>query len=267
MLIDAFAADWMDVLDARMDQLAPSNKLFLLLDGAFVPGLHKMLPSEQKALLFASLPGCTDQVKNASPFLTPYIRAKRTMQSLLKRCDRWPMVSAVETPESLDRLADRLSAWCVIEADGQRFNFRFPDTRRLPAIFNTLSLEQRRQIVGPAVRWAYIARDGVWRELGLIPSNEKIAADPELNEGQFASLVDDSQADELLVLLRDRGHGVFRYPSKSHALLDSALRAARRGRLESDDVLDWCDWFWLRAQQEDESTAAATLQNWRNSSR
>jgi hypothetical protein len=267
MLIDAFAADWMDVLGARMEQLAPSNRLFLLLDGAFVPGLHKMLPSEQKALLFAALPGCSDQVKDASPFLTPYVPAERTMRPLLRRCDQWPMVSAIETPESLDTLTARLSAWCVIEADGQRFNFRFPDTRRLPAIFNVLGPTQRAQIAGPAIRWSYVGRDGVWRELCLVPSGEKAAADPVLDDEQFASLVGDSQADELLVLLRDRGHAVFRHPSKSHALLDCALRAARRGRLESGDVLDWCDWYWLRARLEDEPTAAATLQNWRNSHR
>jgi hypothetical protein len=263
MLIDAFCDDWIDELDARVAAMAPSNGLYLLLDGAFVPGLHKQLADGHKALLFSALPGCTEETEDASPFLTPFIAADRAVRSLLRRCNRWPMVSAIETSESLEALADRLSAWCIVEADGQCFNFRFPDTRRLPASFATLTPKQRAQLAGPATRWSYIARDGQWRDLDVAPSSAEIAADPVLDERQFASLAGDSQADELLVLLGDRGHDVLRHPSRSHALLETAIRAARIAELDENRVLDWCEWFWLRGQSDDDATAISILRTWR----
>jgi hypothetical protein len=265
MLIDAFAADWMDVLDARADQLAPSDRLFLLLDGAFVLGLHKMLPSEQKILLFAALPGCTAAVQDASPFLTSYAPSDKAMRLLLKRCNRWPMVSVIETHESLDTLADRLSAWCVIEADRQRFNFRFSDTRRLLAIFKTLTPAQRAQIAGPAVRWSYIDRDGTWRGLAIDGLSADTAAEPSLTEQQFANLVADSQVDELTVLLSDRGHDVFRYPSRSHALLNIALQAAVSEKLEDEELIGWCESFWSKDLICDVPEAIAMLKIWKES--
>lgn len=129
------------------------DRPYVLVDAAFVPGLHKKLANDRKAILFASLPGCTEEAVDASPFVTLLDPADRALKALLLRCDRWPMLSVIATPESLQQLASRLSAWCVVEVDGQRFNFRFPDTRRLPAIFDTLSLTQRAQLLGPAKSW------------------------------------------------------------------------------------------------------------------
>jgi hypothetical protein len=68
---------------------------------------------------------------------------------LLDKCSGWPMMCAIETPESQAELAARLAAWCVVEVDDQRFNFRFPDTRRLPAIFDALTPTQRAEFAGP----------------------------------------------------------------------------------------------------------------------
>jgi hypothetical protein len=266
MFIDAFDQDWLDELDARAERIAPSDRLYLLLDGAFVPGLHKMLARDRKVSLFASLPGCTEQALDASPFLTPFDNADKTLRSLLRRCNRWPMVSVIETPESLEQLAARLSAWCVVEADGQRFNFRFPDTRRLPAIFSTLNPKQRSLLAGPAQRWSYIGRDGLWCELQVEGSGAEIVGEPVLDEQQFAILVSDSEADELMVLLRDRGHEVLRHPSRSHALLSNALHAARLAELTNDELLGWCEWFWQEDQLREDSALAAMLQAWRRTS-
>jgi hypothetical protein len=266
MFIDAFAQDWLHDLDARAEQIAPAHRLYLLLDGAFVPGLHTMLALDHKVSLFESLPGCTEQAVDVSPFLTPFDPADQTLRSLLRRCNRWPMVSVIETPESLEHLAARLSAWCVVEADGQRFNFRFPDTRRLPGIFNTLNPKQRALLAGPAQRWSYIGRDGLWYELQVEGSGTEIAADAVLDERQFAILVSDSEADELMVLLGDRGHEALRHPSRSHALLSSALRAARLAKLTDDEVPGWCEWFWQEDQLCEEPAVAAMLQTWRRTS-
>jgi hypothetical protein len=176
------------------------------------------------------------------------------------------MLSVIETPESLEQLTRRLAVWCVVQADGQHFNFRFSDTRRLPAIVRTLSNSQREQFTGPGERWAYVGRDGRWREIQIASSNTGPAADPQLDDRQFAALVDDSLADELMVLLSDRGHHVFRHPSRSHALLNSAVRAARGGKLSDDDLLEWCEWFWEKDGLCEDPVVADMLRTWRDTS-
>jgi hypothetical protein len=82
---------------------------------------------------------------------------------------------------------------------------------------------------------------------------------------QFAALVDDSRIDESLVLLRDRGHDVYRRPSRSHALLAEALCAAAKAGLDERELLGWCEWFWRQDQLSCSDTAEA-LTAWRNTS-
>jgi hypothetical protein len=266
MLIDAFQEDFLDALDMRAVQSSASNGLYLLIDSVFVPGLHKTLATNDKELLFASLPGCSNEVADASPFLTPYIPRNKRMRSLLRRCRGWPMISLVETPEPFSQLAARLSAWCVVEADAQRFNFRFPDTRRLPAIFRTLDPMQRAQLAGPVTRWSFINREGSWDELQVTGVNAEAVSNPVLDGQQFAALVDDSRADEILVLLGDRGHAVSRHPSISHARVSAALRVAALGQLVNNEVLDWCEWYWRCAESGNNVAATAVFEAWRTTS-
>lgn len=262
MLIDAFNEDCLDLLDTRAAELSFPNRLYLLIDGAFVPGLHKTLATEDKSLLFASLPGFSDNAADASPFLTPYLRDNKRMRSLLRRCSGWPMLSLIETPESLAQLAARLSAWCIVEADDQRFNFRFPDTRRLPTIFRTLNVAQRAQFAGPAARWSYISRDSGWRELDVKSVGAQPVTNPVLDSQQFAALVDDSRVDEILVLLGDRGHEVGKYPSVSYARVSAALLVAVPARLAEGEMLEWCEWYWRQAAAGHECSAKAAFQTW-----
>jgi hypothetical protein len=264
MLIDAFNEDFFDMLNRRAAELSAPNGLYLLLDGAFVPGLHKTLATECKSLLFASFPGFSDNAADASPFLTPYIRDDKPMRSLLRRCSGWPMLSLIETPESLAQLGARLSAWCIVEADDQRFNFRFPDTRRLPAIFRTLDCAQRAQFTGPAARWSYIGRDSSWNDLDVISVGAQPVTNPVLDSQQFAALVDDSRVDEMLVLLGDRGHEVGKHPSVSHACVSAALLVAASARLADGEALHWCEWYWRYAKACGDCSAHAAFQTWQN---
>jgi hypothetical protein len=83
-----------------------------------------------------------------------------------------------------------------------------------------------------------------------------------LNTHQFTALIDDGQADELLMLLCGRGHDVFRHPYKSYALLISALRAARSAELGDDDLPDWCEWLWRQNRLDDDAATADLLMTW-----
>ena len=181
----------------------------------------------------------------------------------MQRCDKWPMLSVIETPESLSQLARRLSAWCIVQADGQNFNFRFSDTRRLPAILRILSSTQRDQLTGPAAHWAYVGRDGYWNEVQFAGSNADNVTDPQLDDCQFASLVVDSLADEVMVSLSARGNDTFRRPCRSHALLGSALRAAKVAQLSDDDLIEWCEWFWAKDRLCEDLVVDDMLRMWR----
>lgn len=262
MLIDAFDETSFDKLEMRAADLVAPNKLYLLIDGVFVPGLHRTLDAELKSLLFASLPGCNNESADASPFLTPYAMRDKRMRMLLRRCNGWPMVSLIETPETLTQLSARLSAWCIVEADGQRFNFRFPDTRRLPAIFQTLDSTQRVEFAGPARHWSYTGREGRWNELDVPGISAEPAQNPVLDDRQFAALVDDSRADELLMLLSDRGYGIGKHPSVSHARLTAALDIAVAAALANDDVFPWCAWFLHYADDLHDCSAEVAFQAW-----
>lgn len=261
MLIDKFAPECVDVLYGRAPEFP--GDLYLLIDGVFVNGAHRVFDDKEKGVLFDTLPCCTDATRDVSPFIVSFEPTDRRQRVLFERCSGWPMVSAIETSESLTELSSRLAAWCVIEVDNQRFNFRFPDTRRLPAIFRTLTPQQRATFAGPMKRWSYVARDGKWEELPVSGNSGESAADPILDKRQFASLVDDSRADELLVLLRDRGYNVYNLPSRSYFIVTTALRVASTAGLEEDKVLPWCVWFWERDKCDDDAVAASMLQSWR----
>jgi hypothetical protein len=235
----------------------------LLIDGVFVPGLHRKLHQLSPTLLFESLPGCNDETRDVSPFLVPYAKSASNLALRLKQCNGWPMLSAIETSESQSELAERLAAWCIVEVDGQRFNFRFPDTRRLPDIFSVLTDAQKSQMAGPARRWSFIARDGTWRELSVASVASAIADRPAvLDERQFAELVADSEADEVLTMLRDRGYVIESDPYLHHSIVSQALGAARNSALDVGAKLDWCERCVGDGELMATEQAAARFSSW-----
>jgi hypothetical protein len=264
VLIEPFAVDWLEQLCLRHKMIPAPHRLYMLIDGAFVPTCHRLLLEDEKRLLFEALPACSDETKDVSPILVQFDPDNPRLTKLLSRCDRWPMVSVIETPESINALYERLSAWCVVHADGQRFNFRFPDTRRLPTILNVLDDHQRGGLAGSAVRWSYVGRYGRWVETGITPRDTVATHDPELNQHQFAMLVEDSRADEILSLLSRRGHRVYDRPSISHALVEVAIKVAQKTRGDDSEMISWCEWFWQRQKRDDETVTTALFTNWSN---
>lgn len=95
-------------------------------------------------------------------------------------------------------------------------------------------------MIGPARRWSYIGRNGAWRELALPNSAGAIAERPALDDLQFAALVSDSEIDEIIVLLQDRGPLPARRPSETYSIVQHARHAASLAGLDRDLWLDWC---------------------------
>lgn len=250
MLIAPYTDGWLAQCDTLAREAAPANaRLYLLLDGVFLPGLQRKLATLSPALLFESLPGCNDATRDVSPLLLAYPGPGMGMAeaSWLQRCSGWPMLSAIATRESQAALAERLAAWCVIEGEGQRFNFRFPDTRRLPAIYAALTPVQQAQLAGPAVSWSYIARDGNWRQLPVPGLDSALAERPvALSEQQFASLIGDSEADEILAMLHERGHDHSHDRHGAYRGVAQALAAIQGEPLDYYEKADWCE-RWLQS--------------------
>jgi hypothetical protein len=268
VLIDLFATNWLDWLDTKAANVAADERIYLLLDSAFVTGLHRTVHAALHAehgptLLFEALPGCSDEVRDVSPLVMPYVAANDGLARALKRCNGWPMVSAIVTPENLNDLTQRLAAWCVVEIDDQRFNFRFPDTRRLPGVFNALTPDQRAELAGPASAWHYISRDGTWKSLQVPRSDCPATSDPILDAVQFATMVADSEADEVLTLLHDRGRQWAQPHSKVYAQISEALRVADEAALETDLRVDWCEACIDDASLLDDGAAGEKLARWR----
>ena len=186
MLIDPFHANWLTDLTAHHASLPPGAGVHLLIDGAFRPGLFREL-DKKPLVLFESLPGCSEETRDVSPFVLTFEPTDHSLRRVLSRIDGFPMVSAITTFETAERLAERLAAWCVVEADGQRFNFRFSDTRRLPDIFGVLTNQQQTEIAGKAVGWRYIGRNGKWSEIRYEPPAGEcpITARAKLDQSQF----------------------------------------------------------------------------------
>lgn len=268
MLINSFEPNWVEVLAARATEVDGGVSHYLMLDGAFKPGLHldvcAIAGSDAISLLFDSLPGCDADVRDVSPFLLQYdSSALRKVATVLKKCDGWPMVSALSTTESLAELTARLAAWCVIYADEQRFNFRFPDTRRLPGIFNTLTPTQQGQFAGPAKIWSYINRNGLWSDLALTATSEPIEkSSPVLDSVQFALMVAESETDEILAVLSGQRRLPDRPVFQLYDLASQALRFADSSAMTYVQRRDWCEMCLAEDEVLDDLALANKLRYW-----
>lgn len=266
MLIDPYHESWLDRLN-RPDATPRAESLYLLVDGVFIPGLHRLLQAalphaQAPTLLFEKIPGCTDETRDVSPFLFSFEASNSRLEALLVRCSGWPMISAIETRECQAELTERLAAWCVVGVDEQRFNFRFPDTRRLPTIFEVLTARQRAEFAGPASRWSYIDRNGSWGELALSGTAGAIADQPELDDQQFARLVSASEVDEVSTVLEYRGCHLSGLHSQWYATLSLALCAANNINLDAILKLSWCESCLRDGLSRDEFQARAQLAQW-----
>ncbi|GJJ02972.1 hypothetical protein RugamoR64_35100 [Duganella rhizosphaerae] len=270
MLIDTYHENWLSDLHERTSQLGGRTQIYLLIDGVFVPGLYrqvrKAVPAPEVTLLFETLPACSDKVRDVSPFLVRYDATVTGLDKVLGLCSGSPMVSAIETEETLAQLTERLAAWCVVYSDGQRFNFRFPDTRRLPGIFSALRADQRAQLVGPATRWAYIDREGGWKELHVPMVDSPVVQDrPELDDDQFGMMVSDNEVDSMLVRISRRQHLPDEKPSHLHATISLALRVAEAQTLDENLLIDWCEECLVHSVLPDEIDMAKRMIEWRQS--
>jgi len=242
MYISTYEETWLsDMDDLAQQTVAAGRNLYLLVDGAFSPGLYRHFQYLDIKLLFRSLPGCDAKADDVSPFLVGY-EGGGAVKRALQRCSGWPMISLIDSAEPLELLAERLSRWCIVEADNQFFNLRYADTRRLPAIYSTLTAQQRSNMLGDARSLWFMGRDGKWALLPIkAAAAEAVTTDiPRLDIHQYSRLIEDSITDEILSVLKDRGHAVESAPFRYYRSVVDAVSVAG-GDLDWYDLVQWVD--------------------------
>jgi hypothetical protein len=88
-----------------------------------------------------------------------------------------------------------------------------------------------------------------------------IAAQPELDDQQFAVLVADSEADEVIAMLQYRGQVTGQH-SRCYSSVSRALKIARKSPLDLTSKVSWCERCLLYGLEEDDAQAAMQLAQW-----
>ena len=262
-MIDKHQPGWTDALFIDGPLAPPAdNRLrrYALMDCVFAPACYRFIKhqidSAQWRSLYADAPGASEEVVAHSPILLDIgMVDKSILERLLRQTDALPMLSFLHSVESLEVLADRMRRWCVIDADGQHFVLRFPDTRRLPDVLKVLSAEQLDQFIGAGTAWHFRGRDASWHAFAApdapAPMESATAAPPALTGAQCAALIAASEPDEVAagLLYLSPEYGEQHAPSSLHALSVQGLAAADALRLEAPmQRTNLCELFWQRPE-------------------
>lgn len=230
-MIDRHEAGWIEALFTEGPLACRTEDLhrYALLDCAFAPACHAAIEASVHADLRRSLyqatPNANQEVLRHSPMLLRLDAIERpVLEHLLGFTDGLPMLSFLHSRDSLENLYRRLSGWCMVDADGQAFVLRFPDTRRLPDVLHILTPQQLLQFCGPATLWHYRDRAARWESF---TAADEVEVPPRFEFGlhrldgdQCAALIDASEPDQILARLLhlEPDHAASHQPSTLHAL-------------------------------------------------
>lgn len=270
-MIDSFSPHWLAQLDAVVP--VQGKQTYLLIDGVFMDDALSFirrwpLPVEPQNALFYERANDDADVLAASPWLLPYLPGSAPARKLLTQCDALPAITCIHAADALPALLSRLKRWTVVSCGDMQFNFRFTDTRRLPAIHRVLTPAQKAGLFGLHDQWAFMNRQGKWEALHALDAphgNEPplIAASPldelkapELNDDQFAALLNDSEPDEVIAavwgdLPEECATRTVSRPSEIHHQAVSALKQADRlGVTNTPDRMSICRWVLQQRAME-----------------
>ena len=265
-LICEHAPGWLDDLQEKTQSIRRQRTgahVYALVDCAFEERTHAVIVRHAlpARTLYDLSPTPSRDLQAISPTLIPLTpETAPQWRDVLRLTDGWPMLSLIVTPESLDELALRLHPWCIVNADGQPFVFRFPDTRRLPAVVDVLTPEQHGAFFGPAIAWRYRTRSAQWADLPLPSTAFPVADYVKLDAAQCAQLINDSEADALLAQL-DINEPATTAPyhrAAAHQLVTQALKRADRYDITGTDRIQWCS-LYLRQPKLEQMPAAIPL--------
>ncbi len=281
-MIDSFSPQWL----AQLDAIVPvqGKQTYLLIDGVFLDDTLSFvrrwpLPVEPQNALFYERANNDADVLTASPWLLPYLPDSEPARKLLAQFNALPAVICIHAADALPTLLSRLKRWTVVSCGDMQFNFRFTDTRRLPAIHRALTPTQKASLFGHHDQWAFMSRHGQWEALQTLDAShgnesQLIAASPwdelkapELNDDQFAALLNDSEPDEVIAAVwGDLPEGcatrTVSRPSEIHHQAVHALKQADRlGVTNTPDRMSICRWV-LQQRATERLTLLQNAHQW-----
>lgn len=208
-MIDRFPPDWQIGLQETLTQWlasAPDAHIHLLLDAAHLPGVLNKPEIKQfdHINLFQHKGISRDAAGHAlSPVLLTYSSQNQAgFLQLLNHADGLPMLSLWHTPETLEQLAERLAAWCIVKTPDQPLMLHFADTRILPVLVEQLDDEQSGHFLGPAITVLYQQRDGALQAITPKQPAQAAVQQVSLSDQQVQNLLAASEADGMLSALR-----------------------------------------------------------------
>lgn len=250
-LISEHEPGWLDALQEEIESLdatKPNVHVLALIDCAFNERCHAAI--RRYRLPSRSLYDLSDnpsyELQAVSPTLVPLAPAKASAwREVLRLTDGWPMLSLIVTHETLDEVARRLTPWCIVNADGQPFVFRFADTRRLPCVVDVLTPPQHGAFFGTAIAWRYRNRSAKWGELALPETAGPVSDEVKLNDEQCARLISESEADEIIAHLKTHDPASIRQfqATEVYSLIARGLRRADFYGIADLDRLQWSRLF------------------------
>jgi hypothetical protein len=257
-LIGIHAPGWLDEFETQIAALWekwPDANMFALFDCVFNEHCDTVIKKSRLAsrCLYDLSNDPSPELQAVSPTLVPLTPATATAwREAAGHTDGYPMLSIIATPESLDELALRLHPWCIVNADGEPYVFRFPDTRRLPGVVDALTPQQHGAFFGPAHAWRYRTRSTTWAELPLPKAPLPPAEEAKLDADQFAQLMDDSEADQIIEHLHVHEPALIRpyHPAEACERIAQALKRADRYGIGQPDRVQWCSLFVQQPQLE-----------------
>jgi hypothetical protein len=267
MIINHYPVGWKDALYAKLLNL--DDNIYLLVDGVHNESFYPKLKSAncfRYLPLYSSAPSADEETLGLGPVLVQHNTAHRKQwDTLVELTNCLPALSVIISPESIEELAQRLIPWCVVDADGYTLALSFADTRILPVLVNTLDDEQRKQFVGPALKWLYPGRDAAWLFLPVDPLH---ALPPSggitLTTLQVAALTAASEADSIRYHLSQYVSKPMSFysPFEAHTVISKWLGLADQLRMEaSPDRLALCEFAVIRPGLEEDARYLALLES------
>lgn len=261
-MINEFDPQWRHQLYAMANEQGKTT--YLLVDGVCLDKTLQFIrewpiPVAPQCALFYERADENDNeaVLAASPWLLPYPPELERTGALLAAFDALPAIICIRTGDSRPALLARLKRWTIVSCGDMQFNFRFTDTRRLPAIHRVLTPEQRVSLFGNHDQWAFMNRQGQWELLALSDADKNLTKpegawhelqDPALSDDQFAALLKDSEPDEIIAAIwedlpTDCPTRTASRPADIHQqTLQALIHADRLGLTTTPDRLYICLW-------------------------
>jgi hypothetical protein len=204
---------YLDFRAVAEEQLAanPNSNLYFLLDHAGMPGLHRKLAggSAEWTSLFENTK--EDNALSVAPILV--LIGGNGKLSLPRLLFEWigehgtytssviMLASILSIRPMATRLATRLDVRLSENMDGM---LRFFDPRIFEQLIHVLSPEQAHVFFSPAEKWWYVDRAGKLCSIHTeFDVDEKFEAPLELSDAQEFQLLDGSEPDQVLALLRE----------------------------------------------------------------